>query len=168
MIRAFVAAGLCKEDNPVTFPQPICRDGDGWLALLDLPYGKKAADALKRHQDIAAALDIDEVQVFLDRIRGEGGSARRVSLWVSDVDVFAQKPPVTALATAESLDFWQGLRFGQDARKRAVHLVMVWSSLLVGAIPRMGKTFAARLPAAAAALDPWVQLFIFDGKGGKD
>jgi len=28
----------------------------------------------------SAALDIDEVQVFLDRIRGEGGSARRVAL----------------------------------------------------------------------------------------
>src|SRR5947209_8776173 len=166
--RAFVAAGLCKEDNPITFPQPICRDGDGWLALVDLPYGKKAADALKKHQDIAAALDIDEVQVFLDRIRGEAGSARRVALWVADVDVFAQKPPVTALAKAESVDFWKGFRFGQDARKRPVQLVMVWSSLLVGAIPRMGKTFAARLPAAAAALDAWVQLFIFDGKGGKD
>lgn len=168
VMRAFTVAGLGKEDNPITFPQPICRDGDGWLALVDLPYGKKAADALRKHQDIAAALDIDEVQVFLDRIRGEGGSARRVALWVADVDVFAQKPPVTVLAKAESVDFWQGFRFGQDARKRAVQLVMVWSSLLVGAIPRMGKTFAARLPAAAAALDPWVQLFIFDGKGGKD
>jgi S-DNA-T family DNA segregation ATPase FtsK/SpoIIIE len=168
VMRAFQAAGLCKDDNPITFPQPICRDGDGWLALVDLPYGKKAADALKKHQDIAAALDIDEVQVFLDRIRGEGGSARRVALWVADVDVFAQKPPVTALAKAESVDFWQGFRFGQDARKRPIQLAMVWSSLLVGAIPRMGKTFAARLPAAAAALDAWVQLFIFDGKGGKD
>ncbi|HTF54086.1 MAG TPA: hypothetical protein VK735_42120 [Pseudonocardia sp.] len=69
MTRAFQAAGLCKEDNSITFPQPICRDGDGWLAVVDLPYGKKAADALKKHQDIAAALDIDEVQVFLDRIR---------------------------------------------------------------------------------------------------
>jgi len=166
--RAFIAAGLCKEDNPITFPQPICRDGNGWLALVDLPYGKKAADALKKHQDIAAALDIDEVQVFLDRIRGEAGSARRVALWVADVDVFAQKPPVTALAKADQVDFWKGFRFGQDARKRPVQLVMVWSSLLVGAIPRMGKTFAARLPAAAAALDAWVQLFIFDGKGGKD
>jgi S-DNA-T family DNA segregation ATPase FtsK/SpoIIIE len=168
VMRAFQAAGLCKDDNPISFPQPICRDGDGWLALVDLPYGKKAADALKKHQDIAAALDIDEVQVFLDRIRGEGGSARRVALWVADVDVFAQKPPVTALAKAESVDFWQGFRFGQDARKRPIQLAMVWSSLLVGAIPRMGKTFAARLPAAAAALDAWVQLFIFDGKGGKD
>ncbi|MGH3669362.1 MAG: hypothetical protein ACRDSH_01820, partial [Pseudonocardiaceae bacterium] len=27
--HAFIAAGLCKEDYPFTFPQPICRDGDG-------------------------------------------------------------------------------------------------------------------------------------------
>src|SRR5207248_1248477 len=72
------------------------------------------------------------------------------------------------LAKADRVDFWKGFRFGQDARKRPVRLAMVWSSLLVGAIPRMGKTFAARLPAAAGALDPWVQLFVFDGKGGKD
>jgi hypothetical protein len=120
--------GLCKDDNTITFPQPICRDGDGWLALVDLPYGRKAADALKKHKGIAAALDIDEVQVFLDRIRSEGGSARRVALWVADVDVFAQKPPVTALAKVESVDFWQGFRFGQDARKRPIQLAMVWSS----------------------------------------
>jgi DNA segregation ATPase FtsK/SpoIIIE, S-DNA-T family len=32
----------------------------------------------------------------------------------------------------------------------------------------MGKTNAARIPAAAAALDPHTKLLIFDGKGGKD
>ena len=47
------------------------------------------------------------------------------------------------LAKADQVDFWKGFRFGQDARKRPVQLAMVWSSLLVGAIHRMGKTFAA-------------------------
>jgi S-DNA-T family DNA segregation ATPase FtsK/SpoIIIE len=47
-------------------------------------------------------------------------------------------------------------------------MLLVWSGLLVGAIPRMGKTYAARLAAAAATLDPHVQLYVFDGKGGKD
>src|SRR5207245_924607 len=32
----------------------------------------------------------------------------------------------------------------------------------------MGKTYAARIAAAAAALDPHVRLLVFDGKGGKD
>ena len=44
--------------------------------------------------------------------------------------------------------------FGLDARGRTVSVPLVWSSLLIGSIPRMGKTNAARIPAAAAALDP--------------
>ncbi|MGH2707741.1 MAG: cell division protein FtsK, partial [Actinomycetota bacterium] len=124
--------------------------------------------ALRRREDLAAALDLDEVQVFVSRVRGRDGSARRLSLWVADADPYAERPPVTPLCSAESIDFWKPLPFGLDARMRAVELVMVWSSLLVGAIPRMGKTFAARLPAAAAALDPHVALYVFDGKGGKD
>jgi S-DNA-T family DNA segregation ATPase FtsK/SpoIIIE len=51
-----------------------------------------------------------------------------------------------------SVDFWKRFPFGLDARRRPIPLSLVWSSLLVGAIPRMGKTFAARLPVAAAAL----------------
>ena len=168
VVRAFVAARLCKEDNPISFAQPIARDGKGWVAVIDLPYGAKASDAVKRREDIAAGLDIDEVQVFLSRHRGRDGSARRISLWVADEDPYAEKPPASPLAHLETLDFWKGFPFGLDARRRPVNLSLVWSGLLVGAIPRMGKTYAARLAAAAAALDPHVRLLIFDGKGGKD
>jgi DNA segregation ATPase FtsK/SpoIIIE, S-DNA-T family len=45
---------------------------------------------------------------------------------------------------------------------------LVWTSLLVGAIPRQGKTFATRLAAAGLILDPHTRLYVFDGKGGKD
>ncbi len=58
--------------------------------------------------------------------------------------------------------------FGRDARGRPVALSLVWTSLLVGAIPRQGKTFATRLPAAGLILDPHTRLYVFDGKGGKD
>src|SRR3954466_15084596 len=47
-------------------------------------------------------------------------------------------------------------------------LPLVWTSLLVGAIPRQGKTFATRLAAAGLILDPYARLYVFDGKGGKD
>src|SRR5262249_20072198 len=58
--------------------------------------------------------------------------------------------------------------FGRDPRNRPIFLPLVWTSLLVGAIPRQGKTFAARLPAAGLILDPFTRLYVFDGKGGKD
>ena len=52
--------------------------------------------------------------------------------------------------------------------ERRIDLPLVWTSLLVGAIPRQGKTFAARLAAAGLILDPYTRLYVFDGKGGKD
>jgi S-DNA-T family DNA segregation ATPase FtsK/SpoIIIE len=49
-----------------------------------------------------------------------------------------------------------------------VDLPLVWTSLLVGAIPRQGKTFAARLAAAGLILDPHIRLYVADFKAGKD
>ena len=165
VIRAFISAGLCREGDPVTFGQPIQRDGRGWLAVVDLPYGRHYGQAAAKREAIASGLDVSPVTVFTDP---DGTSARRVRLWVSDVDVFAQKPVISPLAKAESFDLWQPVPFGLDPRDRPVALPLVWSSLLVGAIPRMGKTTAARLPAAAAALDPYARLLVWDGKGGTD
>jgi len=170
VVRAYIAAKLCTEAEPITFApgRPVHRDGDGWSAVVDLPFGKKAADALKKVEDIAAGLDVDEVRVFLERVRGDAGSARRVEMWVANRDPYGQKPPVTPLADMPQVDFWKPIPFGLDARRRPIAFSLVWSSMLVGSIPRMGKTFAARLPVAAAALDPHVRLYVWDGKGGRD
>lgn len=165
VVRAFVSAGLCREDDPVTFAQPIQRDGKGWLAVVDMPYGRHYAQAAAKRDAIASGLDVSPVTVFCDPAPI---SARRVTLWVSDVDVFAQKPVLSPLLKADSFDVWEPIPFGLDARERPVALPLVWSNLLVGAIPRMGKTSSARIPAAAAALDPHTRLLVWDGKGGAD
>ncbi len=55
-----------------------------------------------------------------------------------------------------------------DERGRQVTLLMLWTSILVGAQPRQGKSFTARLLALYAALDPYVRLEVFDGKGSPD
>jgi S-DNA-T family DNA segregation ATPase FtsK/SpoIIIE len=65
-------------------------------------------------------------------------------------------------------DAWRPVPFGRDARNRTITLALVWTSLLIGAIPRQGKTFAARLPAAGLILDPHTRLYVADFKGGKD
>jgi DNA segregation ATPase FtsK/SpoIIIE, S-DNA-T family len=160
--RAYIAANLASENNRIGFPQPIQRLGQGWLAVLDLPYGRTFREAAKKREAIASGLNVNLVTVFLDP---DPVSARRVRMWVSDIDVFAQKPVPSPLIKAGRFDFWQPVPFGVDARDRLITLPLVFSSLLVGAIPRMGKTFSARLPCAAAALDPHVRLLIFNGKG---
>jgi DNA segregation ATPase FtsK/SpoIIIE, S-DNA-T family len=65
-------------------------------------------------------------------------------------------------------DAWRPVPFGRDARDRRISLPLVWTSLLVGAIPRQGKTFAARLAAAGLILDPHTRLYVADFKAGKD
>jgi len=168
LMRAFLAAGLCRSDDPITFPAPIMRDGPGWRAVIDLPYGTKADTAIKKRNDLAAGLDLDEVQVWPERVRGTAGSARRLALWVADEDPYAKPSGLWPLIAKGSVDVFAPFPFGEDQRGRPVRLLLMFTSLLIGAIPRMGKTFAARLPALACALDVIVELHIYDGKGGQD
>jgi S-DNA-T family DNA segregation ATPase FtsK/SpoIIIE len=173
LVRAFAAAKLCSLDadrppGPIRFLSPIAHDGPGVRAVIDLPPGQTATEALARREKIAAGLDVDEFRVFLERLRGTAGSARRLVVWIADRDPYELNSPTSPLAQARVWDFWKPFPFGVDARGREVAVPLVWSSLLVGSIPRMGKTNAARLPAVAAALDPTTRMIVFDGKGGKD
>lgn len=163
--RAYTRAGLCKSDDPVTFPQPIQRDGEGWRTVIDLPYGQTFTQALGRRDKIASGIDVAETQVFLDR---DATSMRRLAMWVADCDPFAISAGRTPLAKIEHIDFWQAIPLGVNERGQLVTVSMLWTSLLVGAVPRSGKTFVARLIALAAALDPHVSLHVYDGKGSPD
>jgi S-DNA-T family DNA segregation ATPase FtsK/SpoIIIE len=173
LVQAFAAAKLCSLDadrapGPIRFLSPIAHDGPGVRAVIELPAGKTATDSLARREQIAAGLDVDEFRVFLERQRGTAGSARRVVAWIADRDPYEARSPITPLTGAKRWDFWAPFPYGVDARGRTVSLSLVWSSLLIGSIPRMGKTNAARIPAAAATLDPYTRMVIADGKGGKD
>ncbi|GIG58771.1 hypothetical protein Lfu02_31430 [Longispora fulva] len=163
--RAFVAAGLAKPDEGVAFPQPIARDGDGWRAVVDLPYGKTFGDAVKGRERLASGIDIADTQVFLDR---DTTSNRRVNMWVADRDPLAVPAGRSPLVGMDQVDFWKPFPFGVDERGNQVAISMLWISLLIGAVPRQGKTFSARLVGLAAALDPFVRLYVFDGKGSPD
>lgn len=168
VIQAFTNVGLSKETDPITFAAPgVHRDGKGFAARVFLPGGATVSKAVEKSEQIASGLDVKRSQVFLGPWAADG-SERRVQLWVADTDPYAAKPPLTPLAAIDQLDFWKGFPFGVTARGKPVNLSLVWSSLLVGAIPRMGKTNAARLVACAAALDPYVVPIVADGKGGKD
>ncbi|MGH8879048.1 MAG: cell division protein FtsK, partial [Stackebrandtia sp.] len=126
------------------------------------------ADVVKNREALASALAVDEVQLLVERVRGNGGHAGRVAMWVADTDPYATPPLRTPLLDVAYWDAWRAVPFGRDARDRRINLPLVWTSLLVGAIPRQGKTFAARLAAAGLILDPHTRLYVADFKAGKD
>lgn len=168
VLRAYYAAGLGhpdKRDQQITFGSPMARDGDGSRVLVDLPYGKGLDEAVKAKGAIASGLDVSVSQVFIHR---DPTSHRRHVLWVADRDPLAVPVGRTPLLACRPADIWQPAPFGLDERGGLVSVPLMWNSVLVGALPRQGKTFSARLLALYAALDPYVRLSVFDGKGSPD
>jgi S-DNA-T family DNA segregation ATPase FtsK/SpoIIIE len=168
LVDAFRDAKLIGKDETLRLVERAARVGDGWAITVDLPATRKAVDVIKHRDALASALAVDEVQLIVERVRGKGGHAGRVFLWVADEDPYSGPPLRSPLVDVECWDAWRPVPFGRDARQRRIDLPLVWTSLLVGAIPRQGKTFATRLPAAGLVLDPYTRLYVFDGKGGKD
>jgi len=168
VLRAYYAAGLGHAEKPdmqITFGSPMQRDGEGSRVLVDLPYGKGLKDAVERKDEIASGLDVTTSQVFLHR---DATSARRHTLWVADRDPLALPVGRTPLLACRQTDIWKPAPVGLDERGTLVKLLLMWQSVLIGALPRQGKTFVARLLALYCALDPYVKLDVFDAKGSPD
>ncbi len=168
VLRAYYAAGLGhpeKPDQQITFGSTMQRDGDGSRVLVDLPYGKGLGHAVKAREDIASGLDVQVSQVFLHR---DPSSHRRHTLWVADRDPLAVPVGRTPLLACKPTDIWSPAPLGLDERGQLVSLLLMWNSVLVSALPRSGKTFAARLLALYCALDPFVTMDVFDFKGSPD
>ncbi|HEU5486477.1 MAG TPA: hypothetical protein VFU98_16320, partial [Microlunatus sp.] len=157
LVDAFRDAKLIGKDETLRLVERATRVGDGWAITVDLPATRKATDVIKNREALASALAVDEVQLIVERVRGNGGHAGRVSMWVADQDPYAAPPLRTPLLRVALWDAWRPIPFGRDARDRKIDLPLAWTSLLVGAIPRQGKTFAARLAAAGLILDPFTR-----------
>ncbi|SFQ77472.1 FtsK/SpoIIIE domain-containing protein [Amycolatopsis rubida] len=168
LVDAFRDTKLIGKDETLRLVERATRVGDGWAVTVDLPATRKAADVVKNRDALASALAVDEVQLIVERVRGNGGHAGRISMWVADEDPYARPPLQTPLLSVTRWDAWRAVPFGRDARDRRIDLPLVWTSLLIGAIPRQGKTFAARLAASGLILDAWVRLYVADFKAGKD
>lgn len=173
LLRALNAAGLggkvakdeTEEDTTPTLAQPIARDGAGYLATIDLPFGKTVTDAAKAKDKLASGLDVEDVQVFVENVKG---SSRRVAIWVSDVDPFSTPPRRSPLARLPKSSVWEPTPLGMQPRGQEMRPTLLFNSFLVGAIPRMGKTFAARVLAGPGLLDPHCDVSVLDFKGGRD
>ncbi|MBV9160755.1 MAG: cell division protein FtsK [Pseudonocardiales bacterium] len=168
LVDAFRDAKLIGKDETLRLVERASRVGAGWAITVDLPATRKATDVIKNREALASALAVDEVQLLVERVRGNGGHAGRVAMWVADADPYATPPLSTPLLDVACWDAWRPVPFGRDARDRPISLPLVWTSLLVGAIPRQGKTFATRLAAAGLILDPHTRLYVADFKAGKD
>jgi S-DNA-T family DNA segregation ATPase FtsK/SpoIIIE len=161
-----ISQAMSKGGAGIGFPKPISRDGKGWRADVDLPRGVTPSDIMERRAKLASGLrrPLGCVWPEGDPSEHEG----RLVLWVGDQDMRKAKQPAWALRKGARVDVFQPQPFGTDQRGRWVNLTLMFIAVAIGAIPRMGKTFALRELLLIAALDPRVELHTYDLKGTGD
>ncbi|GAB2657104.1 FtsK/SpoIIIE domain-containing protein [Saccharopolyspora gloriosae] len=163
---SLINQALGKGGTGVGFPRPIARDGKGWRADIDLPPGVTPGDIMERRAKLASGLRRPLGCVWPEADNAE--HAGRLILWVGDQDMRKATQPAWALRKGNRVDLFQSQPFGTDQRGRWVDLRLMFTSVVIGAIPRMGKTFALRELLLIAALDPRAELHTYDLKGTGD
>lgn len=172
IIRAYEAAGLCSTDpkkpaDHLGFGSTMSRDAldKGSQVDIVLPYGGTFAAVVNAKTKVASGLDVAESQVYFTRAKQ---SERRHTLRVLDTDPLGEPAGRSPLLDCKQRSVWRKMPFGLDQFGRKVAFLLLWISLLIGAQPRRGKTFAGRLIALYCALDPYVDITLIDGKSSKD
>lgn len=173
VVRALSALGLAevnkavaKGGSGITFPAPIVRDGPGWRAEIDLPYGVTVADILERRDKLASGLRRPLGCVWPEPDAEQ--HAGRLVLWVGDQDMRKSRQPAWPLRRSGEADVFAPIPFGTDQRGRVISLLIMFGNLLLGAMPRQGKTATLRIVLLGVSLDPSVELRIFELKGTGD
>lgn len=147
--------------DEITFVTNPRKEGAGTSTVIDLPLAKTAETALGKKRQLASGLSVSRMQIEITP--GED-SERRIELYIHDRDPYREPAPLTPLLDAAKWDFWEAVPFGVSSRGDPVWVDMLWSNMLIGAMPRVGKSFSARQIACAAALDPYVRLIVFNGR----
>jgi len=144
----------------------ITRDGPGFRADLDLPGGVTAGEVINKRGKLASGLrrPLGCVWPEADPDIHEG----RLLLYVADKSLSEAKPVPWPLAKSGKANIFEPVTIGVDQRGRPVTVTLMYASGLIGAVPRMGKTFCMRLLFLAAALDVRVELHAYNLKGGAD
>jgi S-DNA-T family DNA segregation ATPase FtsK/SpoIIIE len=177
VIRALGALGLAlinqalakNPDHPervIEFRDPVVRDGPGWRAVADMPHGVTAAEVMDKRDKLASGLRRQIGCVWPENNRKRHPGA--LVLWVGDEDMSTADQPPWPLAKRGAADMFTPVPFATDQRGRPITITLMFVSIIIGAIPRMGKTFLLRLLLLIAALDVRAEIHAYDLKGTGD
>lgn len=169
--QAFIDSNLASptdETKPGKLRQltNIVREANGVGVSYLLPGSVSLPDVVRKKRNLAASLDVPERLLHIGPTKD--GSEGRAEMFIADRDPFEGPARWSALLDAEWWDFWQPVPFGIDVRGRGIPLSLIFSPMLIGGAPRMGKSNAMMIPTAAAALDPYTRIVVLGGRGGPD
>lgn len=171
IVRALGSLGIpaltkAADKNRIEFVAPITRDGPGWRAEINLPYGVTVEQILDKRRELASGLRRPLGSVWPEPVSAEHPG--RLVLWVGDQEMRKAAQPAWPLAKSGVVSLFDPIPYGTDQRGRRVDMTLMFNNVLIGSMPRYGKTFALRVLALSSALDPYAELRVFELKGTGD
>jgi DNA segregation ATPase FtsK/SpoIIIE, S-DNA-T family len=164
---AGISQALKADSRAIAFIAPgVGRDGPGWRAELDLPHGVTVAEVMDRRDKLASGLRRQLACVW--PMPAPDQHAGRLLLFITDRPMRDLPPAAWPLAGKGTADLFRPAPFGTDQRGRAVSILLMFTGVIIGAMPRMGKTMALRLLVLFAALDVRAELRVWELKGTGD
>ncbi|MGH3793260.1 MAG: hypothetical protein ACRDSP_00035 [Pseudonocardiaceae bacterium] len=154
-----------KDPDSIRLLHDIHRHGAGVQVDVELDGGVAASQVVERRERLAAALKRE-----LGTVWPAGGTrhAAHLSLYVCDTPMTKQVQRPWPLENGPEVDIFTPVPVATDQRGEWVYVTLAYAAVVIGAQPRMGKTFFQRELALIAGLDTRTKVFGFDGKGTGD
>lgn len=167
VIAALCALGNSKMKDPdaIRVLMDPHRSGQGVQIDLELPPGTTASYVVENREKFAGALRLELGTVWPSVGRRHPD---HLSLFVSDQVMAEAEQDIWALASAPRVDIFDMLPAFTNQPGKWVPVCLAYASWVIGAAPRMGKTFLVRQLLLMAGLDPRVKVVALDGKGTGD
>ncbi|UOZ09369.1 cell division protein FtsK [Amycolatopsis sp. WQ 127309] len=146
-----------KEGLPMQYLTPARRDGRGTHAVVRLPAGVTAEKVARRRADLATGLHRLSKEVWPTT----GSEAGILDLWVADKGALSEGAGAYPLLEDGAVDVFKGVPFGRTLRGEPMLAPLLERNTICGGMPGQGKSSAARVIMAGAALDPTAELRIW-------
>ncbi|MFC4000753.1 cell division protein FtsK [Prauserella oleivorans] len=146
-----------KQGLPLQFLVPARVDGRGTHAVVRLPAGVTAERIARRRADLATGLHRLAKEVWPTT----GAEAGILDLWVADKGALESGAGPYPLLDGAEVDVFKGVPFGRTLRGEPIVAPLMERNTITGGMPGQGKSSAARVIMAGAALDPTVELRIW-------
>jgi S-DNA-T family DNA segregation ATPase FtsK/SpoIIIE len=162
--QAFQHAGLVKDWTEIELVRPVLSDGGAdYHFEVEGPPSFTFAAVLARRVQLASGLKTSVDRLWLRPVPGNG---RRVIVHVSGADPGARESARHPLAIQpRPTSVWGPIEFGVTRQSARVFGTVIAKSILLGGMPRMGKTTAALHIILAFLLDANTRIILADGKG---
>lgn len=165
-LQSLGVASLSAKGARIGFASPVRDISTGWVVSIDLPGGATPEMVMDKRAALASGLRRPVGCVWPDSDPEIHGA--RLELTVLKVEMSKARPRPWPLRKTGTADVFGLLPFGTDQRSQPVGIPMIESNMLIGSLPGAGKTASLRCVLLGCALDPTVEMHIYELKGSGD